>query len=99
VDYIVAAVISVPIATAGAFIALYLGFFFAFFISPAAGALVADLAWRAVGRRRSRYLWVVVCAGIVVATLAVATYRGFGLGLLIYFVMAVSAAYSRLRLG
>jgi hypothetical protein len=103
VDYIVAAVISLPTAAAGAYITSFLGFFFAFFISPAAGALVADLAWRAVGRRRSRYLWLVVCGSIVIATLGVAFYRSgasiFRLDLGIYLVMAVSVAYGRLRLG
>jgi hypothetical protein len=108
VDYIVAAVISLPTAAAGAYLISVLGFslfgiFFAFLISPAAGALVADLAWRAVGRRRSRYLWLVVCGSIVIATLGVALYRSgsniFRLDLGIYLVMAVSAAYGRLRLG
>lgn len=111
VDYIIAAVVSLPAAAAGAYITSFLGFsflglFFALFISPAAGALVADLAWRAVGRRRSRYLWLVVCGSIVVATLGVALYRSgasiFSLDLgiyAVYVVMAVSAAYGRLRAG
>jgi hypothetical protein len=102
VDYIIAAVVSFPTALAGAYITSFLGFFFAFFISPAAGALVADLSWRAVGRRRSRYLWLVVSGSIVIATLAVALYQARGLlriDLGIYVIMAVSAAYGRLRLG
>jgi hypothetical protein len=102
VDYIIAAMISFPTAVAGAYITSFLGFFFAFFISPAAGALVADLSWRAVGRRRNRYLWLVVCGSIVLATLAVALYQARGLlriDLGIYVVMAASAAYGRLRLG
>jgi hypothetical protein len=108
VDYIVAAVVSLPVAVVGAYLTSFVGFFIAFFVSPVAGALVADLAWRAVGRRRSRYLWVVVCGAIVVATLGVALYQAgaivtsadlLRLDLGIYVVMAVSAAYSRLRLG
>jgi hypothetical protein len=112
VDYIVAAIISLPMAAVGAYIASLLGFFFAFLISPLAGALIADLAWRAVGRRRSRYLWLTVCASIIVATLGVVLYQGgyfagraltralsLRIDLIIYVVMAVSAAYSRLRLG
>jgi hypothetical protein len=111
VDNIIAAVVSLPAAAAGAYIASFLGFF-AILVSPIAGALVADLAWRAVGKRRGRNLWLVVCVGIVVATLGVALYQGgffsgrplvralgFRLDLTIYVVMAVSAAYSRLRLG
>jgi hypothetical protein len=112
IDHIVAAVVSLPLAAAGAYIASFLGFFIAFFVSPVAGALVADLAWRAVGRRRSRYLWLVVCGSIIIATLAVALVRSgafsghiitiralLRIDLGIYVVMAVSAAYSRLRLG
>jgi hypothetical protein len=102
VDYIIAAVVSFPLAIAGAFITALLGWFlFAIFIGPAAGALVADLSWRAVGRRRSRYLWLVVCASIVVATFAVAVFWVgylFHIGLIIYVALAVSAAYGRLRL-
>jgi hypothetical protein len=112
VDYIIAALVSLPVAAAGAFLTSTLGWFlFAIFIGPAAGALVSDLAWRAVGRRRSRYLWLVVCGSIVVATLGVAVYRAggfsghsltigrlFRLNLLIYVALAVSAAYGRLRL-
>jgi hypothetical protein len=112
VDYIIAAVVSLPLAVVGAYIASLLGFFLAFFISPAAGALTADLAWRAVGRRRSRYLWLVVSAAIVVATFGMALYRAgafagytvtsaelFRIDLGLYVALAVSAAYSRLRLG
>jgi hypothetical protein len=108
VDYIVAAVVSLPVAVVGAYLTSLVGFFIAFFVSPVAGVLVADLAWRAVGRRRSRYLWVVVCSAIVVATLGVALYQAgaivtsadlLRLDLGIYVIMAMSAAYSRLRLG
>ena len=112
IDYIIAAAVSLVAGAAGAYISSLLGFFFSIFIGPFAGALVADLAWRAVGRRRSRYLWLVVCGGIAVATLGVALYqagafagravtsaRHFRLDLGIYVALAVGAAYSRLRLG
>ncbi len=111
-DYIIAAVVSLPVAAAGAYIVSYLGFFFSIFVSPAAGALTADLASRAVGRRRSRYLWLVVCGSIVIATLGIALYQAgafsghsvtgsdfLRLDLGIYFFLALSAAYSRLNLG
>ena len=112
IDYIIAAAVSLVVGAAGAYISSLLGFFFSIFICPSAGALVADLAWRAVGRRRSRYLWLVVCGGIAVATLGVALYQAgafagravtsaglFRLDLGIYVALAVGAAYSRLRLG
>jgi hypothetical protein len=112
VDNFVAAVISIPVAAAGAFLTSLLGFWFlAIFIGPAAGALVSDLAWRAVGRRRGRYLWVVVCGSIILGTLVVAIARAGGfsgrtitlslfgqLPFIIYVVLAASAAYGRLRL-
>jgi phosphatidylserine synthase len=99
VDYVIVAVISLVLAAGGAYFVSFLGFFLAFFVSPAAGALVADLSWRAVGRRRSRYLWVVVCASIVVATMGVVLLRPYDLvSLGLYIALAVSAAYSRLRM-
>ena len=92
-------------------ITLLLGIFLAIFIGMGAGALVSDLTWRAVGRRRSRYLWLVVCGSIIVATLGVSLYQAgafsgrlityrriFQLDLIIYAALAVSAAYGRLRL-
>jgi hypothetical protein len=110
-DYIIAAVVSLLLAAVGAYIASYLGIFFAIFIGMGAGALVSDLTWRAVGRRRSRYLWLVVCGGIILATLGVSLYQYgafsgrlirigsiFQLDLIIYAALAVSAAYGRLRL-
>jgi hypothetical protein len=112
VDYIIAVVVSVPLAAAGAYIASLLGIFLAIFVGPAAGALVADLAWRAIGRRRSRYVWLVVCASIIIATVGISLYQAgafagraitygriFQLDLIVYVVLAVSAAYGRLRLG
>jgi hypothetical protein len=112
VDYIIAGVVSLPTAAVGAYIISFLGFFFAFFVSPVAGVLVADVAWRAVGRRRSRYLWMVVCGAVFVATLGVALYQAgafsggivtsrelFRIDLGIYLFMALSTAYGRLRLG
>lgn len=111
IDYVIVAAISLVIAAGGAYLISRVGLFLAFFLSPAAGALTADLAWRAVGRRRSRYLWVAVCASIVVATMGVALYQSgafkgytvtsadlLRLDLGLYVALAVSMAYSRLRL-
>ena len=113
VDYIIAAVVSPPLAAAGAYVASLLGssffgLFLAFMIGSAAGALVSDIAWRAARRRRSRYLWAVVCGGMVVGTVAVALFQAGStitasdfvrLDLGIYVISAASAAYGRLRLG
>jgi uncharacterized membrane protein YecN with MAPEG domain len=99
VDYIIVFIVSLAVAAGGAYLVSLLGFFLlALFISPTAGALAADLAWRAVGQRRSHHLWVAACAGIAVATISVLTYRPYDMiSLGIYLVLAVSAAYGRLR--
>jgi hypothetical protein len=112
VDYLIAGVVSLPMAAVGAYFVSFLGFFFAIFVSPVAGALVADAAWRAVGRRRSPNLWIIVCGGVILGTLGVALYQGgaftggvitsadfLRLDLGIYLFMALSAAYGRLRAG
>jgi phosphatidylserine synthase len=98
VDYIIVFIVSLVVAAAGAYLVSFLGFFLALFVSPTAGVLAANLSWQAVGRRRSHYLWVAACAGIVAATMGVLTYRPYDMiSLGIYFALAVSAAYGRLR--
>ncbi len=112
VDYLIAALITLPLSAAGAYLASLLGIFLTFFVSPVVGGVTADVVWRAVGRRRSRYLWVVVSGAIVIATAGVALYQagafsGYVLSshnllrieLALYLVLAASAAYSRLRWG
>ncbi len=57
-DYILAAVISLPLGAISAAILGNLGFFM-FFLAPVAGGLTAELVRAAVRRRRGRYLpWV-----------------------------------------
>lgn len=126
-DYLIAAVVAVPLSFAAGFVVSLLGgflFYLLIFAGPLAGGLIADLAHRAVGRRRGRYLWLVVCGAIVLgalpfvapsllglllallsgadATLAVAS-LGFSLlrlgFMVLYVVLAVATAYSRLRFG
>ena len=67
-DYIVAAVITLPLAALGQFIGPLLGFF-ALFAGPIVGGLIAELVWRATGKRRGQYTWLVVAACMVVAAL------------------------------
>jgi hypothetical protein len=50
----------------------FIGWFIAFVGASAAGALIADVAHRVAGRRRGRYSWLVVAAGIVAGSLAAA---------------------------
>lgn len=77
----------------------FFGWLIAFWVGGAAGALIADLAYRAVGKRRGRYSWLVVAGGIVAGAIAAGVVTSFSLAGLIFTVMAVSAAIGRLRLG
>lgn len=75
--------------------------FFSLWISilagPIVGGLIADLAHRAVGRRRSRYGWLVVAGGIGLGCLVGVLLNPL-IGL-IFAGTAVAAAVGRLRLG
>ncbi len=82
------------------------GFFLTFWAGSAAGALIADLAHRVAGRRRSRYSWLVVAGGVVLGgllalpvTLFLGLFAGGWIPWLIYMGTAASAAIGRLRLG
>ena len=84
------------------FMARALGFFgwlIAFWVGSAVGALIADVAHRAVGKRRGRYSWLVVAGGIGISGFAVAFIFSISLTIVIFVVMAVSGAMGRLRLG
>ena len=109
-DYIVAAVITLPLAAIGQFIGPMLGFF-ALFAGPIVGGLIAELVWRATAKRRGQYTWLVVAACMVIAALPalLGSLLPFGragvyslIGLLwplIYLVLAVGSAIARLRFG
>lgn len=93
----VAAAIATPVAGL-----LNFGFFswlIAFWVGSAAGALAADLAHRAVGKRRGEYSWLIVAGGIVAGGVIGSFFAGFSLTALIFVAMAVSGAVGRLRLG
>jgi hypothetical protein len=77
----------------------FIGWLIAFWAGSAVGALIADLAHRAVGKRRGRYSWLVVAGGIVLSGLAVSLLFGFSLAKIVFLFMAASAAIGRLRLG
>jgi hypothetical protein len=69
-DYIVAAVITLPLAAIGQIVGPMLGFF-ALFAGPIVGGLIAELVYRANGKRRGRYTWLVVAACMTLAALPV----------------------------
>jgi hypothetical protein len=104
-DYIIAAVVSLPLAFAASLILGSLGWF-VIFLAPMAGGIIAEAVRWAVRRRRSQYLWLVVCAAIVITALPtlVGALVGFGgRGLLgaiwpvLYLVLATGTAYARLK--
>lgn len=79
-DPLIQFVVSLPLSIIAALLAgvagSFLGFFFIWLVMiPAAsfaGGLIADLAHRAVGKRRSKYSWLAVAAGIVLGALITA---------------------------
>ena len=114
-DYVIAAVITLPLAAIGQFIGPLLGFF-ALFAGPIVGGLVAELVYRANGKRRGQYTWLVVGACMVIGALPALLFSAlpmlgwiFGsfnplaltslLWPLVYLVLAVGSAIARLRFG
>ena len=76
----------------------FFGFLIAFWAGSAAGALIADVAHRLVGKRRSRYGWLFVAGGIVLGGLLVLPFT-LSLTQLLFVGMAAVGAIGRLRMG
>jgi hypothetical protein len=74
-DYVIAAVAAFLVSIPIGYIVPKLGFFFVIILSLPAGGLISEIAMRAVGRRRGRYMWIAVgvaiLAGAVVGALPV----------------------------
>lgn len=109
-DYVIAVVVALPLSLVAAaiftFIIARIGFFswiISFIAAPATGGVIAEAVWRAVGRRRSRYLSTIVAACLVLSVvpfllLELFTGNLFGLvvpGILLFF--GVGAIVARLR--
>jgi len=78
-DLIIQGVVSFVLSMIAATLASLLGgmmfwilIFVGLAVASGAGALIADIAHRAAGRRRGRYSWLVVAVGIVLGALVVA---------------------------
>jgi len=109
-DYVIAALISLPlnliVAILVAFIALrigFFGFFLAFMGGGAAGRIIGRLIKRAVGNRRGRYLPHVVSATLILAAIVVGVFL-FAFGgiygaiiLGIYAFVATGAAFYEMK--
>jgi MFS family permease len=68
-DFIVAFVIAAVLSFFGSMVTSFIGIFI-IFLSPAIGVLIAEMVRRAVGKRRSRALFVTATVGVVVGGLA-----------------------------
>lgn len=104
VDPVIQGVIALAGGALGTFLISLIGFGFfswliAFWAGSAAGALVADVAHRAAGKRRGRYSWLIVAGAIVLGGLAALLMTRFTITGVLFLVMAVSGAVGRLRLG
>lgn len=71
-DYLIAVVIGLVASTIAAFIVSAVGLFFTFFLAPVAGGIIAEVVRWATGRRRGRWVWLVVSACVVVGALVAA---------------------------
>ena len=66
--YLVAAAIALPLGLLGGWIIPALGWY-AVILGPLAGLGIAELAHRAIGRRRGRHTWLVVAGGVLLGGL------------------------------
>ena len=73
-DYVIAAVVGLVASTVAGFIMGRLGIFLALILGGVAGGAIAEIVRWATGRRRGRWIWLVVSGCIVVGALAAAFY-------------------------
>ncbi len=106
-DYFIALAVSAPLSLAIGFLLVLIGFsfwfiFLIFIAGGSIGTLIARLTFRAIGRRRSRYLAEMVAATVAIGALAPAVAL-FVLGLLVGsfnpFVLALPALYAFIATG
>jgi MFS family permease len=112
-DYGIAVVVGLVISALAALILSRVGIFLVIILGPVAGGIIAEVVRWAIGRRRGRWIWLVV-SGCIVAGALVATFYPFlfylftpqplaylptifRLDLIIYVALAVGTAYARLR--
>lgn len=72
VTFPLSAIAAALVGTFGGMLGIFFMFLIAIPVSTAVGAFIADLAHRAVGRRRHEWGWIVVAAGMVLGALTVA---------------------------
>jgi tetratricopeptide (TPR) repeat protein len=100
-DYVIGGLIALVAGGLASFLMALLSFwFFALILGPTAGVGIAEMVRFSVRRRRSRYLWLAVGAGMIVGSLPVLVARpGFWALLTVglFLALAVGAAVARLR--
>ncbi len=102
VDYVLGGIIGLVLGGVASFFVTLAGLWFiALILGPTIGVGIAEAVRFAVRRRRSRYLWVVVAAGMVLGSLPALLIRLTSLWSLVtlglFLVLAVGAAAARLR--
>ncbi len=109
-DYGVAAMTALILGGIASLIPALGSWWFVLFLSPLAGTLISEVAWRLVGRRYGQHLWWVIAGGIVLGALpALLVSLGYlpvmGIGgvgrvflRLLHIAMAAGSAVTRLRL-
>ena len=67
-DFVVAFVITAVLSFFGSMVVSFIGFF-VIFLSPAIGVLIAEMVRRAIGKRRSRALFITAAVGVILGGL------------------------------
>lgn len=70
-DYVIAGVVGFIASIIGGAIAVAIGGFFILFqifYAPAAGGAISEIIWRALSKRRGRYIWLVSCAAFLLGS-------------------------------
>jgi tetratricopeptide (TPR) repeat protein len=100
-DYALVVVVGLVASTIGAAVVISLGIWFAIFLGPVAGGIIAETARWAARRRQGRYMAAIVSGCIVIGALPTLLVVGLNLGglggLIIYVATALGTAYARLR--
>jgi hypothetical protein len=112
-DYAIAGAAATVLGGVASILALLGAWWFLIFLSPLAGAAIAEVTWRLIGRRYGQHLWWIVGAGIIIGSLPVLVlYSGALIALLqgnfwgiarllswgLHVVLTVGSAIARLRM-
>lgn len=104
IDYVIASVLAVILGLiSGAlvgFVGAFTGFLFwmiMFFAGGAVGTFIGGILKRAIGRRRGRYLPMIVSVIMVITTALPVLLMGGYIGLIIFLVTAVPSIYYQMR--